>query len=213
MSEIRKPKQKRAQKTRLRLLLAAQKTFSSFGFQKTTAKSIAKNAGAATGTFYQYFTDKDAALRELAIGRFVQIAEHAQEALGFEDGLQSSRRNAENAIEAVVEVLIAYHEEDPALHAVITERRSADLEMDREISSREAELLALLSQRLIAWGHAGDTVALAFVMFHMAEGSVHAHCLGTPVLSDERFRSVLLTSLVQLAFPTLSLPIHKNSHP
>ena len=62
--EIRVPTQARAQRTRAALVAAAQNEFSEHGYAKTTAKRIAKAAGVSTGSFYQYFTDKDAVVRE-----------------------------------------------------------------------------------------------------------------------------------------------------
>lgn len=52
------PKQERAQQKRDALLESGHKLFISKGYEQTTAKEIAADAGVATGTFYRYFSDK-----------------------------------------------------------------------------------------------------------------------------------------------------------
>src|SRR5688572_22981840 len=75
LAALRAPVQERAHKTRAALLDAAEREFAERGYAQTTAKSITARAGVATGSFYQYFADKDAVLRELAQARFAQLAE------------------------------------------------------------------------------------------------------------------------------------------
>jgi TetR/AcrR family transcriptional regulator, mexJK operon transcriptional repressor len=52
------PKQERAQQKREFLLKSGHALFIAKGYEHTTAKEIAANAGVATGTFYRYFSDK-----------------------------------------------------------------------------------------------------------------------------------------------------------
>ena len=52
------PKQERAQQKRESLLKSGHALFIMKGYEHTTAKEIAANAGVATGTFYRYFSDK-----------------------------------------------------------------------------------------------------------------------------------------------------------
>jgi len=52
------------------------------GYAQTTTKSIADRAGVAAGSFYQYFPDKDAVLRELAAIRLAGLRERIDRALG-----------------------------------------------------------------------------------------------------------------------------------
>ena len=70
---LRQPTQARAQRTRQALLDAAAKEFSQRGYAATTSKSIAARAKVATGSFYQYFSNKDLALRELARARIADL--------------------------------------------------------------------------------------------------------------------------------------------
>ncbi|MFP5113066.1 TetR/AcrR family transcriptional regulator [Bacillaceae bacterium C204] len=59
------PKQERAQQKRNALLESGRTLFISNGYEQTTAKEIAANAGVATGTFYRYFSDKRQLLMSL----------------------------------------------------------------------------------------------------------------------------------------------------
>lgn len=52
------PKQKRALEKRKALLESGKKLFIKKGYEQTTAKDIASEAGVAIGTFYRYFSDK-----------------------------------------------------------------------------------------------------------------------------------------------------------
>src|SRR5262245_28594061 len=75
---LREPVQERALKTRAALLEAAEQEFAERGYAQTTAKSITARAGVATGSFYQYFADKDALLHELARARVADLSHRIQ---------------------------------------------------------------------------------------------------------------------------------------
>ncbi len=198
---VRKPKQERAQRTRQGLLAAAARVFSEAGYAKATAKRIASEAGVATGSFYQYFSDKDAALREIALERFARISAEVVVVLEPESFDGEAKEDARRRMRGVVQAVVDYHREDPGMHEVITERRSHDAELDRAMSAGERTLVGRIAQLLEGWGHPGDTEATAFVLFAMVEGAVHAHCLGHPMVSDERFCEALVGGLVLLAVP------------
>jgi len=51
--------------TRERFLIAAMRLFARFGFEQTTVRRIAEEAGVAQGLLYHYFENKDALLRAL----------------------------------------------------------------------------------------------------------------------------------------------------
>lgn len=201
MPEVaREPKQDRARRTRDAILRAAQSELSSRGYQGATAKTIAEAAGVATGSFYQYFADKDAVLRELAEVRFARIAELSLAALEV-DGDAPSNPAAEAAVRMrrVVELVVAYHREDPGLHAVLAERRHHDPMLDAMTLRAERALLGRIVALLARWRHPGDHEAVAFVLFQLVEGSVHAHCLGHALVDDERFTHALVDALVRIA--------------
>ncbi|MBX3246025.1 MAG: TetR/AcrR family transcriptional regulator [Myxococcales bacterium] len=202
-SSPRLPKQARAQRTREQLLSAGQAELSEHGFAGATAKSIAARAGVATGSFYQYFVDKDALLRELAAARFASIALRALDTLAVDDPAAEGAGPAEvrARMAAVVQLVMAYHREDPGLHAVIAERRAHDATLDAMTTSAERALIARIGALLAQWKHPGDHEAVAFVLFQLVEGAVHSHCLGHALVDDERFTRALVDALVRVALP------------
>jgi len=207
LQAVRVPRQERAKRTRAALVDAARREFSERGYAAATARSIAERAGVATGSFYQYFTDKDALLREIGVGRMRAIGEQAVGVLDTApaDG-EPVDRQARARMREVVAAVTDYHREDPGLHAVLTERRHADPELDRLTSEAESQLVRAIAGLLERWQVGGDVEATAFVLFGTVEGAVHAHVLGQPMVSDERFFDALVNVLVRIALPIQSTP-------
>ena len=214
IDDLRTPMQARAHKTRAALVAAAQAEYAEQGYTRTTAKSIAKRAGVSTGSFYQYFTDKDAVLRELAQQRATVLFNGIIAQMGEElpspgsgpapaatRGQPVSRASVERRLTGVVDAVVEHHREDPRFHTVVTERRLADPELDAITTAGERALVERTAELLAAWGHTGDCTATAFILFGMVEGSVHAHVLGHPIVSDTRFRDTLVAAVVRLALP------------
>ena len=207
VDELRTPMQARAHKTRASLVTAAQAEFAERGYASTTAKSIAKRAGVSTGSFYQYFTDKDGVLRELANERAAvlrdTILREMRADLGPSTGLapDMTRSAIVARLTGVVDAVVRHHREDTRFHAVVTERRLADAELDAAATAGERTLVERTAELLQRWGHSGDCLATAFVLFGMVEGSVHAHVLGHPIISVTRFRDTLVEAVLRLALP------------
>jgi AcrR family transcriptional regulator len=201
---LRVPVQSRSQKTRALLLKAARRDFAERGYAATTSKSIAERAGVGTGTFYHYFPDKDAALREICRERTHYLAgeaEHiASHAIPLGDG-PSVAEDAESRLRQVVLLCLEYHRHDPGLHAVIEERRAADSHVDAIMKKSERVAIARFEGALSVYGYEGDREAIAFMMFALLEGAVHSHVLSHPVVSDERFIDALTEAMLRIALP------------
>lgn len=200
---VRTPRQARAVKTRARLLEAAERAFSELGYAATTTKEIASRAGVATGTVYQYFVDKDALLREIALSRLVDVADGSLKALEVDppDPAASRAGEVRERMRAMVTLVMDYHRADPSLHAVLTERRHCDPELDALTSAAERALVDRIARLLDRWDYPGDVEATAFILFGLVEGSVHAHVLGGPVVEDHRFVDSLVDALIRIANP------------
>jgi AcrR family transcriptional regulator len=205
VATTRKPTQARAIRTRARILAAGEREFSERGYAKTTATSIARRARVATGSVYQYFGNKDAILLELARGRVSRLSEDTMVLL--ENTLPHPEADVASVVKEVlrnvVTLVMQLHRDDPGLHAVLTERRHADPQLDREWTAAESDLITRIANRLSAWGNPGDATATAFVLFGMIEGAVHAHVLGHPMVSDERLTQALVDALMRVALPGL----------
>ncbi len=202
---LRKPTQARAQKTRDALLAAATQEFSQRGYAATTSKSIAARAKVATGSFYQYFSNKDLVLQELARVRIARLEGglgRLLPALKAHD--QIDRQALLPVLHGIVDLVIEQHRDDPGLHCVLSERRHADPELDAMTTAYEARLIDLAAELLEHWQSPADRRATAFILFGMLEGSVHSHVLGNAQVSDEGFRCALVESLVRVARPDLA---------
>ncbi|MSP23621.1 MAG: TetR/AcrR family transcriptional regulator [Myxococcales bacterium] len=223
---LRTPSQSRAVRTREGLLLAGAIEFSRSGYATTTSKSIATRAGVATGSFYQYFADKDALLRELAAARLSQLAKDAFGSLSASaprvavpraaalrsvrlavlPAARARREVVEQLMGHVVDVVLAAHRDDPGLHAVLTERRHADPQLDELTSHAERALVTQIAGLLAELGQRDALEGTAFVLFGMVEGSVHAHVLGRPILTDACLRETLIRVLVRIVLSDRERP-------
>jgi AcrR family transcriptional regulator len=199
-SRQRTPSQARAVRTRDALVAAAEREFAARGYAATTARTIAERAGSATGSFYQYFPSKDDLLRHIAVARHADVVERA---LGHLEPAAASigTHAAEVAarMRGVVEVVMAHHAAEPGLHAVISERRHADAELDAQLAAGERRLLARIAALLAASRHPGDHLATAFVLLSTLEGAVHTHVLGQRAVDDARFVPALVDALLRIA--------------
>lgn len=192
----RTPTQARATRTRQALLEAAALEFAERGYAGATARSIAQRAEAATGSFYQYFNDKDEVLHELYVARLARVREQAQkllETLALQTDGSKERTRA--ALTAIVQLVVDLHRDDPKLHAVITEREHADQRMREQTHKSMSDLIQAIAGMLTHLGYQGDVLARAFLIFSLVEGSVHSHVLGEPVVSDRRFKRDLVEVL------------------
>ncbi len=201
-NEVRVPQQDRARRTRASLLEAARAEFSRHGYAKTTARSIAKQAGVATGTFYQYFADKDATLTELLDVRLQQVRDRI---MGLVAKVEAPHDVAAQ-LNDVVSMVIELHRDDPGLHAVLTERRAHDAALDALQLDSEKLMVAQVATLLRLWSgsDARDHEATAVVVVGMIEGSVHAHVLGHAMVDDDRFHAALVDALVRVATPMIA---------
>lgn len=202
---MRVPSQARAQRTRADLLAAAATEFGTRGWAAATSKSIAARAGVATGSFYQYFTSKEVVLRELAAVRLADIGQRSLAVLDVGSLPAAATAEAVRArLGAVVGIVLELHRSDPGLHAVMTERRGADSELDAIWTRGEHALVERVAELLTRWGASRDPLATAFIVFGMVEGSIHAHVLGQPVVSDDRFIAALVDALFAVVAPSPS---------
>lgn len=173
------PTQDRALRKRAALLAAALCEFSESGFETATAKSIAARAGVATGTFYQYFENKNDILCVLAAERFDQL--HANITV-FEPGTITAgsgtgNKSVEELFSEVLLFVYDFHEQDPELHQVLEQRRSVDSELSNILSEGEV----VLQERVLRFVQSFNMPQAELVaqnLFAMAEGLVHRHVFG-----------------------------------
>ncbi len=105
------PTQQRALAKRNALISAAEHCFAKLGYEGCTAKIVAEHAEVATGTFYQYFDNKDDMLHTLAEQWFFEL-EHTL------DDHQSSppTTDIEARLENSLRLIHAFPEQKPEPH-------------------------------------------------------------------------------------------------
>lgn len=169
------PTQQRAIKKRIALLKAAIDEFSNAGFEVATAKSIAAKAGVATGTFYQYFENKNDILRVIAENRFTELHQHVSILESFEGTVGSDTKapaKISALFERILKFLYQYHLEDALLHQVLDQRRGLDPKLD-SIMSRGEDLMLSLVVNFVDGFNLRNSEAIAESLFAMGEGLVH----------------------------------------
>lgn len=173
------PKQQRAIRKRNALLAAAFAEFSTRGFEATTAKSIADRAGVATGTFYQYFHNKDDALLEITRQRFEQLQEHLQVPaasleLAASPAQGSEAGDLQQIFQQALGFLYDFHQQEAGLHEVLEYRRRVDPALAALMDEGEAVLMERV-RAFVARFVREQVETTAFCLFSMAEGIVHRH--------------------------------------
>ncbi|MDL0432241.1 TetR/AcrR family transcriptional regulator [Marinobacter sp. TBZ242] len=168
------PRQQRAIRKRNALLAAAFNEFSTKGFEATTAKSIAERAGVATGTFYQYFHNKDDALREVTRQRFEELHEHIRVPEARLGTVRDDDISIRDVFRQALGFVYDFHQQESGLHEALEYRRRVDSELDALMNEGETVLMERV--RAFVARYVWDEVeTTAFCLFSMAEGMVHRH--------------------------------------
>jgi len=173
------PKQKRSLMKYEALLRAALMEFSEKGYTETTSKSIAARAKVATGSFYQYFEDKNDILYCLVRNRFDQLKsryfELSERTPDKYDDLKYLREN----IGQILNVMIGFHEEMSSFHGLIHHRRHIDPELDSIIRDFDQAFDQRISQ-LVGLYKPNTARTSSFVVKAIAEGVVHGFVFDRP---------------------------------
>ncbi len=180
------PNQARARLKRDALIAAATEDFQQRGYEGTTAKTIADRAQVATGTFYQYFHNKDDMLRVIAHERLEKLSVHISEP----DTLTPEA--VATQFETMLELVFDFHEQAPELHQVLEQRRHCDPHLQTILQDAED----VFSERILLFVQKFDIdepEAVTFNLFSMAEALAHRHVFqSTPGVSASREKVIKL---------------------
>ncbi len=204
------PTQKRAIKKRNALLKAAVYEFTYSGFEATTAKSVATEAGVATGTFYQYFENKNDVLRVIAENRFQEL--HQQITLLENENIRAKGDHkgklsltwATSLFKRVLTFLYEYHLQDTSLHQVLDRRRGLDAKLD-EIMNRGEDLMRSHVINFINDFELEDVDIVADSLFAMGEGLVHRMVFGRAPENPEKMLEIGAAMLASFFAQKLTL--------
>lgn len=167
------PTQQRALLKRTALINAAISEFSSVGFDVATAKTIALAANVATGTFYQYFDNKNDILRVIAKYRFESVEQQIKTlGLAEADGHQQQYEKVAARFFETLNFVYEFHASAPHLHQVLEQRRLQDLKLDKIMSDGEVVLCERILDFVRTFNFSEPEI-IADNLFSMGEGLVH----------------------------------------
>ena len=113
------PKTSRGERTRQRILAAAERQIGERGFADTSVVSITQEAEVAQGTFYVYFRTKEDVLRELVLRMGRRLRRSLTLATsGIDDRLEVERRG--------VHAFFDFVRKNPNLYRVVAESQFVD---------------------------------------------------------------------------------------
>lgn len=177
------PTQDRALAKRASLIQAGIRAFSKSRYEAVTAKTIAANAGVATGTFYQYFENKSDILQVIALERYEFLQQHI-EMLELREINHDASSIVEHKFERILTFVYEFHAHAPELHQVLEQRRVADDTL-RQIM-RDGE--AVIKERVLNFVQSfnmPNAVIVSDNLFAMAEGIVHRLVFERPSTEPE----------------------------
>ncbi|MDP3546134.1 MAG: TetR/AcrR family transcriptional regulator [Phreatobacter sp.] len=194
------PKTKRGERTRQKILDAAEREIGARGFSDASIATITAEAAVAQGTFYLYFRSKEEVLRELVLRMGRRLRHHLTRAtmdaadrleaerLGIRAFLQFVRDNP-NLYRVVAESQFV----DPAIHRAYYEEFAAgyrtglaEAEARGEISAGDAEVRAwalmgvtdMVGRRYSLYDDAGPLDAAAEAAFDFIANGIAPHPAG-----------------------------------
>jgi AcrR family transcriptional regulator len=139
----RLPTQRRAWRTRQRIVSGAAQVFAEYGYASGTTDRIATAAGLSVGSLYQYFPNKDAILLVLARSHLDETAAAAEAAL-------AETRPVQVWLPDLARAVVGQHLENPRLHQVLFEEAPRPPELAARFREVEAEAVARVAALLRA---------------------------------------------------------------
>ncbi|MGW5918995.1 TetR/AcrR family transcriptional regulator [Nocardia fluminea] len=199
MSDVirKRPRQRRSKDTLDVMLEAAAQMFSREGLAATTNR-IAERAGFSIGTLYQYFPNKHAMLRELALRHLVAGGEQLGQVF---IRLRENEPPFEETMRAIVDVIVDLHSDRPPLHALMHRVALRPPEELAAVRAFEDHLVDEISYHLQRCGRGGDDTALtARTLVHVVDAQVHRVPTRDPITAEQVMGLVQrLTSAITLA--------------
>ncbi len=162
-TQARKPLTARGERTRCKLLHAAEREFGEFGFHTASVSSITRRAGVAQGTFYIYYSSKEAILRELVDSIGHKLRRTLSEAMhGLEKRMDIERQGLLTFLDFAIR--------EKNLYRVVLESQFIDESIYRDYYQRLAEAYANQLERSQQAGEtrAGSAVAQAWALMGIA---------------------------------------------
>lgn len=166
----KRPRQRRSRETVDVLLETAAQMFTREGLSATTNR-IAERAGVSIGTLYQYFPNKYAMLHALAERHLLNGAEQLGQVF---TEVRATEPPFEETMRAIVDVVVALHRDQPALHALLHRAAPRSPGEVAALNAFEDHLVDEIDYHLVRCGRGGDDTTLtARTLVHAVDAQVH----------------------------------------
>jgi AcrR family transcriptional regulator len=171
-SPRRRPIQARSRATTAAILEAAARVFAEHGYAAGTTNRIAERAGVSVGSLYEYYPNKDAILVALVEAHFRDVGARVAEQVAAVEG---QGLPLATLIGRFVDLMVALHRDDPALHRVLFEEAPRPSRVRRMLLDVERALAAAFERLLRASPEVAvpDTALAAHVVVQIVEGLTH----------------------------------------
>jgi AcrR family transcriptional regulator len=185
---VRVPQQARSRRTRERILEAATDSFEQLGYDETTTAEIARRAGIAVGSVYDYFRDKRAILLELVHDTVEQVADLVVQGLAPETWQHADPRES---VRKLLELIFHSRTLRPGLQRILWERFFKDPAVRAAVEAIEDRVRGAVAALLTALQAEGrtrieDPATAAFVVHLSVEWMASRLVLGgAPVDIDQ----------------------------
>jgi AcrR family transcriptional regulator len=185
---VRIPQQARSRRTRVRILEAASEAFETLGYDETTTAEIARRAGIAVGSVYDYFRDKRAILLVLLHDTVEQVADLVVQGLAPEAWRGADPRES---VRKLLELTFHSRTLRPGLQRILWERFFKDPEVRAAVEAIEDRVRGAIAALLEALRAEGTTrienpATAAFVVHLSVEWTASRLVLGgSPVDIDD----------------------------
>jgi AcrR family transcriptional regulator len=193
----RKPRQARSQERVNRILDVAEELFVSQGYTATTTNAIAAQAQVAIGSLYQFFPDKSAILKALAL----RYTEKLHQQLSAMDEAELTTLPLPNYVDRLIDTTEQFFTHNPGYHAIFMEVQETTPELMAIEEAADAKLIqdwaGWLGQRYPGLA-AEDYGAIAFVLVK-AIGTL----LWLSLSQENTFRQRLITETKRLTLSYL----------
>lgn len=159
----RKPRQARSQERVNRILDAAEELFASQGYTATTTNAIAVHAEVPIGSLYQFFPDKTAILKALAL----RYGEMLHQELATIDETEEATLSLSDYAARLIDTTDHFFTEHPSYYAIFMEVQGTIKELEEIDEATDASLIEDLASSLArrdASLEPADYKAIAFVL-------------------------------------------------
>jgi AcrR family transcriptional regulator len=201
-------RQTKGQKTRERIVQAAEHVFVAKGYLDTRVADIAKSAEVAHGSFYTYFSSKDEV--------FQAVAERVVDALYLALDGRVLGGTAEHRIREANRRYIDLYEEHAAMMALIEQVATFNpvfLEMRRHLRGQHVERIERAIRRIADQAGTPSTTLDPHVTANVLGGMVDNLCYWWFVMGEPFDRDMALHTLDEVWFRALGLDVPLLAEP